>query len=161
MKKNRNSKSKPKGKKPEVRVEPTRRSFLKNVPYVAAGLVAASGIGVFGVRAVRADLVEQDLKVVGSGRPVIVQIHDPSCPICIALQKETRAALEMMEGDELDYRVASIKSTIGSDFANKHGASHATLLFFDGFGNLTQRVQGATDRNALYNAFMAHVSATS
>jgi len=65
--------------------ELTRRSFLTSAPYAVAGAVALVGIGYFGVSAVHADLAEQDLSVVGSGRPIIVQIHDPSCPVYLAL----------------------------------------------------------------------------
>lgn len=162
MKKNRNSNKKMKRKKPATATAPvvTRRSFLKSIPYVVGGGVVLSGIGYLGVSAVRADLAEQDLDIVGSGKPVIVQIHNPSCPICVALQKETRAALNMLEGEELAYRVASITSTTGSDFANRHGATHATLLFFDSSGQIRQRVHGETDREILYLEFMAHIAAS-
>ena len=137
----------------------TRRSILKKLPYLAGAIIAVGGVGYAGVNIVLADLAEQDLSIVGSGTPVIVQIHNPSCPICLALQKETRAALDMMEENALDYRVANITSTTGLAFANSHGSSHATLLFFDGSGQILQRVHGATDRDVLFDAFMAHVAA--
>lgn len=142
-----------------IAAEVTRRSILASAPYAIAGAVALGGIGYFGVSAVRADLAEQDLSIVGSGRPVIVQVHDPSCPVCLALQKEARAALKLMDDGAPAYRVASITSNVGLAFANSHGASHATLLFFDGSGKITQRVHGATDRETLYTEFMTHIAA--
>jgi len=141
-------------------VKPSRRSILTKLPYLAGGIIAIGGVGYAGVNVVLADLAEQDLSIVGTGTPVIVQVHNPSCSICLALQKETRAALDMMGENALEYRVASITSTTGLAFANSHGSSHATLLFFDGSGRILQRVHGATDRNALYDAFMAHGAAS-
>ena len=163
MKKNRNQTGKQKQKqRKQARVTvaaPERRSFLKAVPYLAGGAVVLAGVGYFGVSTVRADLAEQDLSIIGSGEPVIVQIHDPGCAICTALQKETRAALDMMDDDALPYRVASLTSTTGATFANRHSAGYATLLFFDGRGQVTQRVQGATNRDTLLTAFTAHNAA--
>lgn len=133
-----------------------RRSFLTAVPYVVGGAVVIGGAGVWGVTSVRADLAEQDLSIIGSGVPTIVQVHDPTCPVCLRLQKETRAALEMMPDADIAYRVASITSDVGSAFASAHGSSHATLLLFDGSGTITRRIQGEQERNMLYAAFMAH-----
>ena len=162
MKKQRKSNKQRKSTKTAASAVPTssRRSFLTNAPYIVGGVVAVGGIGFFGINTLRADLAEQDLSIVGSGVPTIVQIHDPTCPVCLALQKETRAAFDMLEGDALAYRVASITSDVGSAFAYEHGSSHATLLFFDGAGAVTQRVQAPADRDALYAAFTAHIAAT-
>ena len=144
-----------------VAAEPTRRSFLTSAPYVIGGVVAVGGLAYFGISTVQADLAEQDLSIVGSGVPTIVQVHDPTCPVCLALQKEARAALDMLEDGQLEYRVASIASDVGSEFAYEHGSSHATLLFFNGDGTITQRVQAPSDRDALYAAFQAHIAAES
>lgn len=163
MKKQRQSnqpRKKNKGNAPKT-TEPTRRSLLTNAPLIVGGIVAIGALGYFGVSTVQADLAEQDLDVVGSGVPTIVQIHDPTCPVCLALQKETRAAFDMIDDGQLEYRVASIASNVGSDFAAKHASSHATLLFFDGNGTITQRVQAPSDRDTLYAAFMAHIAAGS
>lgn len=161
MKKQRKPQKPRKQNKPEVEAAPvqTRRSFLTNAPYIAGGVLAVGGLGYLGISMVRADLAEQNLDVVGSGVPAIVQIHDPTCPVCLALQKETRAAMDMLDDTQLAYRVASITSDVGSAFAYEHGSSHATLLFFDGAGNVTQRVQAPSDRDTLYEAFTAHIAA--
>ena len=137
---------------------PTRRNVLAYAPYIAGGVVVAGGLGLWGVSNVRADLAEQDLSVIGSGVPAVVQVHDPTCPVCIALQRETRAALEMLPENAVAYRVASLTSDVGSAFANLHGSSHATLLLFDSTGTITRRIQAPQDRDALYAAFTAHAS---
>ena len=161
MKKQRKTQKPRKQNKSETKTPPTqtRRSFLTNAPYIVGGVIAVGGLAYFGISTVRADLAEQDLAVVGSGVPTIVQVHDPSCPVCLALQKEARAAMDLVEDGQLEYRVASITSDVGSEFAYKHGSSHATLLFFDGAGNVTQRVQAPSDRDTLYAAFAAHIAA--
>lgn len=136
----------------------TRRAFLTNLPYIAGGGLAIAGLGYLGISTLRADLAEQDLSIVGSGTPTIVQIHDPTCPVCLALQKETRAAFDMLDDPKLAYRVASISSDVGSAFAYEHGSAHATLLFFDGAGTVTRRVQAPADRAMLLEAFKAHLA---
>lgn len=93
--------------------------------------------------------------------PTIVQVHDPSCPICLTLQKETRADFANLETGQLAYRVASITPDVGIAFAAQHNSSHATLLFFDATGNVTQRIHGRTDRDTLRTAFLAHIEAYS
>ncbi len=138
------------------RAAPTRRNVMAMAPYLVAGVVVAGGLGFWGVSTVRADLAEQDLSIIGDGVPVIVQVHDPTCPICIDLQRETRAALAMMPDETIAYRVASLTSDVGSAFATRHGSAHATLLFFDAGGTLTRRLQGAQDRDVLLAAFTAH-----
>jgi hypothetical protein len=159
VKKNRTktNKAKRKNRAPAVAPQATKRSFLKSAAYLAGGAVVLSGIGYLGLGILSEDLAEQDLSIVGSGVPVIVQVHNPTCSICLALQKETRAALKMMEEEDLSYRVANISSTTGSNFASKHRSSYATLLLFDGSGTVTQRIEGATDRVVLYDTFMAHI----
>jgi hypothetical protein len=136
----------------------SRRSILQMAPYIAAGVAVVGGVGAWGTTTVLADLAEQDLSILGTGTPTIVQVHDPSCPICLGLQKETRAALATLDDGALEYRVASITSDTGIAFANKHNSSHATLLFFDGTGDITQRITGATDRDVLRSAFLNHIS---
>lgn len=135
-----------------------RRSMLKILPYIAGGAVVLGGAGAWGVTSVRADLAEQDLSIIGTGVPTIVQVHDPTCPICLDLQRQTRAALKMMPDDQIAYRVASIKSDVGNAFATLHGSSHATLLLFDGSGAITERIQGAQDSETLHRAFTAHAT---
>lgn len=134
----------------------SRRSFLAYAPYIIGGILIVGAVGFF---TVRSDLAEQDLSVIGNGTPVIVQVHDTSCAPCIALQRETRAALSNMEDGEINYRVANLATKAGLDFATAHGASFTTLLLFDGKGEITRRIRGETPRNMLRVAFMAHLAA--
>lgn len=137
----------------------SRRSFMAMAPYIVGGVVVVGGIGIWGAKSVQASLAEQDTNIVGQGIPTIVQVHDATCSICVNLQRETRAALSTLDEDTINYRVANIASEAGLAFATQHGSSHATLLLFDGDGNLTRRMQGENFRNSLRAAFMAHIAA--
>ncbi len=96
---------------------------------------------------------EHDLSRVGNGRPTVVQIHDPQCSLCLALQTETRKALKMLDDDALDYVVANIRSEKGQTFANRYGVQHVTLLLFDGRGELQDVLQGQRGSYQLKAAF--------
>ncbi len=109
----------------------------------AIGGAVILGGGYFGIRAVRASIDEADLSKIGQGVPAIVQIHDPNCPICNALQREARKALSDMEGDKPEYLVANIKTLEGSNFAADHGVPHVTLLTFDAKGVLQDVLRGS------------------
>lgn len=130
----------------------SRRTLLRNG---AIGLLAIGGGGFFAANAVMASLAEQDMSKIGHGTPAIVQIHDPNCTSCQQLQRETRAALKAFDEDAFVYLVANIKNTEGATFANSHGATHVTLLLFDGTGRLQGRLQGVRDRAALQTAFQS------
>ena len=87
---------------------PSRRDFLRrarNGALVGAGVL---GGGWYLVEDVNAHRREHDLARIGNGIPTVVQIHDPECPRCRALQKETRRALEGFEPGEIQYLVANI-----------------------------------------------------
>lgn len=96
---------------------------------------------------------EGDLERVGNGKPSIVQIHDPNCPVCNALQKETRAALSKIDNSRLQYLVANIRTSKGREFANRHNVHHVTLLLFDEFGNLKTVLRGMQEEEALAKRF--------
>jgi hypothetical protein len=127
-----------------------RRSLLRNGAIVALGL---GGGGFFAVNMVMATISEQDLTRVGQGIPTIVQVHDPQCPSCQELQRETRAALKSFDDSALTYLVANIKSTDGLVFANTYGAAHITLLLFDASGQLRGTLAGVRPRDELQQAF--------
>lgn len=134
----------------------SRRSFLAYAPYIIGGVLI---VGAFGFFTIRSDLAEQDLSVIGNGTPTIVQVNQPDCPSCIALQRETRAALSNLDDSDINYRVANLGTRAGLDFATQHAASFTTLLLFDGKGEITRRIRGETPRNMLRVAFMAHLAA--
>lgn len=131
----------------------TRRSVIARFGYGAAGFAVLGGAGVWGVRHVRAIEAEHDLSRLGRGVPAVVQVHDPQCPVCLALQRQTRKALRDFGEDEIIYLVANIRTPGGSGFAARHGVPHVTLLLFDGQGNLRDTLQGPREADALRPAF--------
>lgn len=127
-----------------------RRALLRN------GLIIVGGLGIggfFATNMVMATICENDVTRVGQGVPTIVQIHDPQCTSCQELQRETRAALKAFDDTDLEYVVANIKSDSGAAFANSYGASHVTLLLFDGDGELRGTLNGVRPRAELEGAF--------
>lgn len=130
-----------------------RRELVNRTLLSVAGVVVLGGAGVFGVRSVRATMAEHDLTRLGGGIPAIVQIHDPQCPTCTALQKQTRKALKPFGEDEILYLVANIRTAEGSRFAGRYGVPHVTLLLFDAQGGLQGRLQGMRQADELGAAF--------
>lgn len=130
-----------------------RRSFLRTARNGAIGLAVVGGIGFLFVRNVSSTMHEHDLDRVQNGKPTIVQIHDPQCSSCVALQRETKQALKNFNSDELDYVIANIKTPEGRNFANRYGAQHVTLLLFDDEGALQGVLQGQRRRGELRLAF--------
>ncbi len=136
----------------------TRRDVLRRYGYRAAAVAAISVGGWFLVQDVQATAREHDLTRIGNGVPSIVQIHDPNCSVCAALQKEARAAIKDFEEDELQFLVANIKDARGSKLAADNGVPHITLLFFDGKGRRHEIMRGPQDRSILKPAFRQFVN---
>ena len=135
-----------------------RRNVLKHLRNGAFAAMVLGGGGYFATSKVRASIAEQDLSKIGNGTPAVVQIHDPQCPVCIALQKEARHALRNFEDGELEYLVANIKNKKGSELANKYFVPHVTLLLFDGGGTLVKILNGSNNSDFLRNEFAAHIA---
>lgn len=135
------------------RVARSRRSFLRNIAVcaVVAGLV--SGGGWYVSRGVQAGIAEQDLSLLGNGVPTVVQVHDPQCPRCRALKRETREAISRFEDGTIQYLVANIRQRQGRRFAAKHHVGHITLLLFDGNGRRRGVLAGERKRDVLVNEF--------
>lgn len=131
----------------------TRREVVRSTAMLAGiGAVVLGGIGYVGT-GVYAEIVEGDLSKLGNGLPTIVQIHDPQCPRCRALQKETRDALAEFEDGRLQYLVANIRNGDGKRFADKHGVGHVTLILFDGDGKARKTLVGERASGALVSEF--------
>jgi len=131
----------------------SRRAVLKRLGIGVAGILTLSGAGVWGVHHVQAIKAEHDLSRLGQGVPVVVQVHDPQCPVCNALQDETRAALGDFGDGEVLYLIANIRTPEGSNFAARHGVPHVTLLLFDGAGRLRETLSGPQEADTLRPAF--------
>lgn len=93
-----------------------------------------------------------DLSVIGSGVPVVVQVHDPSCPSCRKLKSNTESALAKVKG-ELHYRIADLHTRDGRIMANKYHAQKVTLLTFDGDGELLNSHVGIRSVESLESIF--------
>ena len=134
----------------------TRRAFLRKARNGAiATLVVGSGSW-FLVNKVRAMMREQDLSRIGNGIPTVVQIHDPQCPKCVALQREARDAMCSFDDSELQYLVANIRSPEGRQLARTHGVGHVTLLLFDGAGQRKSVLSGQNESAYLSKVFRRH-----
>lgn len=150
--------SKPKAKPAAVSAETTRRDVLRTARNAAIGLFVVGGSGIVLARSISSTLEEHDLSRVENGTPTIVQIHDPQCSLCRALQRETRRALKHFDDGELDYVVANIRTQEGSQFAARHGVQHVTLLLFDSEGALRTVLRGQRHQSQLRAAFQRLVS---
>ncbi|MEO0379610.1 MAG: hypothetical protein AAF252_05030 [Pseudomonadota bacterium] len=159
MPKSRTKSRKSKATQPTPTVQPTRRNLLKLAGGGVLTAAGAGGVGLWAVGSFRAYAAEHDLTRVGQGGISIVQVHDPQCPTCTALQKQTRAALRDFDDCGLTYLVADITTPDGAAFARKYRASHVTLLLFDGAGELHETVQGLHQASQLAQTFAAHKAA--
>lgn len=135
----------------------SRREFFTKLQYGALATLAVGGFGWFVVEEATAMVQESDLTRLGNGIPTIVQIHDPQCPKCVALQREAREALENFDEGQLQYLVANIRQPDGQDLAAAHGVGHVTLLMFDGAGRRRQILAGPNDSSYLIGAFQKHL----
>lgn len=141
----------------ETPTDQGRRNALK---WLRNGAIAApfvAGAGIFSVRSVQATICEADLSKIGQGIPAVVQIHDPTCPMCNALQKQTRRALRPYGADQFRYLVANIQTLEGGAMAARYGVPHVTLLFFDGDGQMVDMFQGPTQMPALRAKITEHL----
>ncbi|MFK7745558.1 MAG: thioredoxin family protein [Roseobacter sp.] len=154
------SRQKHKRKKQSPTPEPNRRDALKMVRNGALGAVVFGGTGLWALGSFRAYTAEHDLTRVGQGAPTIVQIHDPKCPTCTALQKQTRAAMKLFSECGLVYLVADIKTQEGGAFAARYGVPHVTLLLFDGQGERLRTLSGMHSTAQLESIFSAHKTAS-
>jgi len=136
----------------------SRRNLLRQIRNgtLAVGVLSLGGWGL--ANGYQSHVERHDLSVIGNGIPTVVQIHDPQCPICRALQKETMRAADTFDDGALQVRVANIRSPEGRALADQHGVPHVTLLLFDGDGELRQVIRGLHEQDELRLEFRAHVA---
>ena len=159
MKKKRNKSNRSKSTyKSDIKVtDQKKRKTLRLLRNLAIATPVLGVAGFFTVRSVQATIREGDLTKVGQGVPSVVQIHDPSCQLCAALQNQSRRALKAFDKDSYRFLVANIRTDDGSAFAAKYRVPHVTLLLFDKKGEMTQVVRGPIDQDALENILAAHM----
>jgi hypothetical protein len=136
----------------------TRRDFFEKIGYRALGAAVVGGGSWFFVEEVRATMRETDLSLIGNGVPAIVQIHDPQCPLCVTLQRESRDALCEIDGSQLQFFVANIRTSKGRQFAATHDVGHVTLLLFDGRGRRRAVLVGPNNSEDLAGIFQRHLA---
>ncbi|WP_298919970.1 hypothetical protein [uncultured Roseobacter sp.] len=156
MTKSRKNRGKISKKPAKTAPPPTRRDVFKLVRNGAIGATLVGGGGYLAFGSFQAYAAEHDLTRIGQGKPVVVQIHDPQCPTCTALQKQTRKAFKQFGECDLVYLIADITTPDGRAFAVRHGVGNVTLLLFDGGGALHRTVQGLHDSDELDAIFKAH-----
>jgi len=152
-KKRKPSKAKASGQRPK-KVDQGKRGLLRKAAYIVP-VVAVAGYFTFGY--LQSAVAEADLSKIGNGKPAIVQIHDPQCPLCRKLQEQTRSVLSNYDDDKFTYLVANIKTKKGAEFAGQYGVPHVTLLLFDKSGKMVQIVRGPTNESILEGALSAHL----
>jgi len=151
------SKTPKRTKSPVVAAKPpvSRRDALKSLAFYGTGGAILLGCGAaFGLD-FRKKLAEADLTKIGQGTPTIVQIHDPSCQLCQALQRETRAALADCDEDYM-YLVANITTQDGAAFQRRMGQPHVTLALLDGNGTPLHFINGVTPAARLKTQFQTY-----
>ncbi len=136
----------------------SRRGFLVKARNYGLAVAVAGGAGWLLAADFRDALAEEDLSKIGAGVPTVVQIHDPQCPRCRALQKEARAAMEEFADGEIRYLVANIRQPRGRDFAAQQGVGHVTLLIFDENGRRQEVLSGPNSRARLKRVFARHAA---
>ncbi len=92
-----------------------------------------------------------DLSGLGEGRATVVQIHDPSCPVCRNLKSRTSKVLEGFES--VDFRLADITTSEGRKLQEQYRATKTTLLLFDGKGKHVRTVVGLQSIEELAELF--------
>ena len=130
-----------------------RRQFLETLGYAAVGLGVVGGGAWYFVSSVQAGIDERDLSRLGNGMPTVVQIHDPQCPRCRALQREAREAIAAFEDGTIQFLVANIREPEGRQFAAAHGVGHITLVLFDGRGQRRRVLVGENRSEYLVSEF--------
>jgi hypothetical protein len=133
--------------------EPSRRDLFGKARNWSIGLALAGGAGLGIGHMARSTAHAHDLTRVANGRATVVQIHDPQCTLCVALQRETKRALRSFDDGRLDYVIANVTSAKGRSFAGRYGVGHVTLLLFDGSGELQQILHGQREARELRGAF--------
>lgn len=98
------------------------------------------------------NLERSDLSVIGTGKPVVVQAHDATCPNCRELLDNAEAAHAGFEED-VAFRVVDLKTSEGSAFAREHDVGKVTLVVFDSGGTVTNTLRGVQSVEELRHVF--------
>ena len=125
----------------------TRRDLFKYAGIGVLAVAGAVGIHQYDVRA----KTLHDLSVIGEGKSVVVQVHDPSCRLCRQLKSSTQSALESLP--DIQYRIADLTTKKGREVGQRYRAEKVTLLLFNGKGDHVHTVRGVTPPEQLKATF--------
>jgi len=114
----------------------SRRTIIKSS--VAVGIAIAGGAWIHHYDTTNKRL--HNLDVIGAGKSVVLQVHDPSCQSCRQLMRSTKTALKALP--EIEYRIADLTTTKGSAIGEQYNVGKVTLLLFDSKGTHVRTVEG-------------------
>ena len=100
----------------------------------------------------------RDLTAIGNATPAVVQVHDPSCPVCTDLRNSVRSIEGDYDDSDLLIRVADLTANDGMTFAAQHGAQSITLVFLDGDGEYVTQVTGNRPSDSIRDLFDRHIA---
>ena len=95
---------------------------------------------------------EYDLSRIGSGRPVVVQVHDPTCVACRQLQRIV-ANLQVEFRADMEFLIADLSRPEGKAFANQQQVGSTTLIFFTQDGQRLGVLEGLQEPEFLRKVF--------
>ncbi len=95
---------------------------------------------------------EYDLSRIGNGRPVVVQVHDPTCVVCRQLQRTVDSLQEEFRAD-VDFLIADLSRPEGQAFANQQQVGSVTLVFFAQDGQRLGELEGRQEPEFLRKVF--------
>ena len=101
---------------------------------------------------IRDNLQRSDLSVIGTGKPVVVQAHDPQCPDCRSLLDNAEAAHADFH-NQVAFRVVDLNSGQGQAFARRFDVGKVTLVVFDGEGEVKSTLRGVRSVQQLRQLF--------
>ena len=131
----------------------SRREMLSLAKFGAVGTAILGAGGFYFATRISTAMAEEDMTRLGNGVPTVVQVHDPSCSQCIALQRQVRQAMDTFDAERLQYVVANIHTPEGRAFADQHGVGHVTLVLLDGRGRVRDVITGVRTSDALLERF--------
>ncbi|MGK5093346.1 thioredoxin family protein [Deltaproteobacteria bacterium TL4] len=95
---------------------------------------------------------EYDLSLIGKGKNVVVQVHDPNCPYCRKLKRVVNSLQPEYENQIL-FLTADVTTEEGRWFAEYHNVEIVTLVFFKPDGRKITTLQGVQEADYLRRAF--------
>ena len=131
----------------------SRREMLSLAKFGAFGTAIVGAGGFYFATRISTAMAEEDMTRLGNGVPTVVQVHDPGCSQCIALQRQVRQAMDTFDTARLQYVVANIHTPEGRAFADQHGVGHVTLVLLDGRGRVRDVITGVRTSDALLERF--------